>query len=155
MRQLTDKNDLLWYIKILVGEFEISLLEIYNKFFHDYNFEVEKNYEFTVIGVKGHLESRQEEDIVVSTMWFEYAILKEPYSERKEAYEIQWHTILDQELSHKGTIKQLENNFDVIKKEIKKFSIFKPKLPIERLYKLNEIEVHVKIGSKLFSLSTK
>jgi len=151
MRQLTDKNNLLWYIKDLIRSFNISLLDISNKFYHDCNEGIERADELTVIGVKGHLESRQEEDMVVSTMWFEYAILREPYSERKEAHEIQWHTILDQELSHKCTIRQLEKNFDVIKKKIKEYDIFEPKLPIERKYcDPDEIEVHVKIGSKFF-----
>ena len=118
MRQLTDKNNLLWYIKDLVRSFNISLLEISNKFFNDYNCEVEKESELTIIGLKGHLESRQEEDMVVFTMGFEYSILKEPHSERKEAHEIKWHTIQGQEISYEGTIRQMEKKFDYIKEEI-------------------------------------
>ena len=156
MRQLTNKNELLCNIKDLVRSFYISLLEISNKFFNDYNYEVEKQSELTIIGLKGHLESRQEEDMVVFTMGFEYSILKEPYSKRKEAHEIKWHTIQDQEISFKGTIRQMEKKFDYIKEEIEKLSIFRPKLPIERkYYDPDEIEVDVKIGSKFFSLSTK
>ena len=58
MEQLTKKSNLLWYIEYLVRTFGISLLDIYNKFFYDYNYEVEKVNEFTVIGIKGHLKSR-------------------------------------------------------------------------------------------------
>lgn len=155
MEQVGDKN-IFWYIKDLIGSFEVSLLDISNKFYHDYNEGIERLDEFTIIGVKGHLKSRQEKDMVVSTMWFEYAILKEPYSERKEAQEIQWHTILDQELSYKGTIKQLEKNFDVIRKKINKFHIFKPKHPLERRFcDFDEIEVDVKIGSMFHCQSTR
>jgi len=156
MNQVAGKDLMLEYIENLVHSFNISLLDISNKFYNDYNYEAEKEGEITIIGIKGHLRSRQEEDMVVSTMWFEYSILKEPYSGRKEAHEVQWHTILDQELSHKCTIRQLEKIFDVIKKKIDQFDIFRPEHPIERQYcDPDEIEVHVKVGSKYYCRSSK
>ena len=93
--------------------------------------------------------------MVVSTMWFEYAILKEPYSERKEAHEVQWQSILDKEINYKGAIKQLEDNFDVIIKKINKFDFFAPKEPLDCLPEVADTEIDVNIGSKLFSRSSK
>lgn len=155
MEPVIDKSNLLWYIDDLVRSFEISLLDIFNKFFYDYNYEVERVDEFTIIGIKGHLKSRQEENIVISTMWFEYAILKEPYSQRKEANEVQWQSILDKEINYKGTLKQLEDNFDGIIKKLNKFDFFAPKDSLDYLPEVAEIEIDVKIGSKFFHRSSK
>ena len=155
MERATDKKDLLQYINILVNSFSVSLLDIFNKFFYDYNNEIERAEEFTVIGIKGHLISCQEESMVISTMWFEYGILKEPYSERKEVHEVQWQSILDKEINYKGSIKQLEDNFDVIKKEVSKFYLFTPQKPLDLISQFADIKVDVKVGSKSFSRSSK
>ena len=149
MRQDKSKESLLQYINILVDSFDVSLSEIYNKFFHDYNDGIETDDGLTVVGIKGYLHSRQEGDMVVSTMWFEYSILKEPYSERKESYEVQRHSILDKKLSHQCTIRQLERNFDVIVKRINKIYLF----PSNYISQFANIEVDVKIGSKVFHRS--
>jgi len=156
MRQVASKDFISEYIEDLIREFNISLLDIHNKFYNDYNYEAEKDDEFTLIGIKGHLRSRQKEDMVISKMWFEYTVLKEPYSERKEIHEIQWQAILDQEINYKGAIRQLEKEFDIITKKINKFSFFKSKGPYGFLAKhLAEIEIDVKIGSKTFYQSNK
>ena len=157
MRQVAGKDFLLKYIEDVVESFENSLLEIHTKFYNEYNYEEEKIDEFTLMGIKGHLRSRQEEDMVVSKMWFEYAILKEPYSERKEAHEVHWQAILDQEISYKDTIRQLERKFDIITEKINKFDFFALE---DHAYDflaqhLAEIEIDVKVGSKTFYRSNK
>jgi len=153
MRQETNKDNVLQYIKILVDSFDVSLSDVFNKFFYEHNDGVETDDGLTVIGIKGHLKSRQEGDMIISTIWFEYTILKEPYSKRKEAHEVQWQSILDKELSYKGSIKQLESNFDDIIKRINKFYLFTPKKPSDLISQFADIEVDVKIGSKAFHRS--
>ncbi len=68
MRQDKSKESLLQYINILVDSFDVSLSDIYNKFFHDFNDGIEMDDGLTLIGIKGHLKSHQEGDMVVSNM---------------------------------------------------------------------------------------
>lgn len=154
MEEVINKNNVIPYIETLVSSLEISLLDIFNKFFYCYNFGLERVDEFTIMGIKGRLKSRQEENKIISSIIIEYGILKEPYSEPKEAHEIQWKISLDKEISYNGIIKQLEDNFEVIIEKINSFDLF----ALEDDYSISEyfiIEIDVKIGAKSFHRSLK
>jgi len=155
MEEVTIKNNIFPYIENLVSSLEIGLLNIFNKYFYRYNLEVKRDNEITKIAIKGHLKSRQEKNEVISSIWIEYGILKEPYSEPKEPHEIQWEPFLDKEINYKGTIKQLEVNFSVIIKKINKFIFFTFLNPPYSISKFANIEIEVKIGSKSFCRSSK
>ena len=153
---MVNKNSVFSYIKDIVRSLDDGISDILKKVYYHYNLELERVSELTLVGIKGRLISHQLKNEIISNIIVEYGILKEPFSEPKEAHEVQWELSLNKEIHYKGIINQLEDNFEFIQKKIGK--LFSLTLADDLLYKKSvpecaDIEIDVMIGTKSFHRS--
>ena len=153
MEEIMNTNYLPSHIEELVSSLYRWLLVAYNRFFGFHNQGIVRESEITTMILKGYLKSQQDNEEILSNIRVEYGILKEPFSESKNANEIQMELFIDKKIKYKGDIKELEGFFETFIEEIIKFDFFSLE---DSLYykqfkvKFAHIEVEVKIGSKFF-----
>ena len=151
--KIMSTNHLPSHIEELVSSLYRCLSDAYNRFFSFHNQGIGREIEITTMILKGYLKSRQDNKEILSNIRVEYGILKEPFSESKNANEIQMKLFLDKEIKYEGDIKELEGYFETFIEEINKFDFFSLEASFyskKWTVKFAHIDVEVKIGSKFF-----